>query len=103
MKKPQNLDINEWQNLIDEVKRMDNPPQFVKDGKPLAMRIENTQLSIARHYGGCTYNGAHYVYLEPVVPGELNRLGKPFVAWLIVRDEFLRWVAVKLKKENKSC
>lgn len=24
--------------------------------------VSQTQLSIARHYGGCSYNGHHYVY-----------------------------------------
>lgn len=98
MQTPQDLNINEWQALIDEVKAMDQPPRFVKDGKPLAMRIENTMLTTARYAGGCRVNGCDYIYFEPLVPGETNSIGKPYVAWLIVRDEFVRYVSKKLKK-----
>lgn len=96
--RPQDLNIHDWQAFMDEAKRLQTPPAFVKDGKPLAMRIENTQLTIARHYGGMRVNGITYIYFEPEVPGEVNDLGKPYVAWLLVRNEFLRWVSTKLKK-----
>lgn len=33
---------------------------------------QNTQLSLAKHYGGCTYNGASYIIAE-------NEDGKPLV------------------------
>lgn len=97
-KTPKDLNLAEWQEFLTETNRLDNPPSFMKDGKPLAMRIENTPLTTARHFGGCTYNGSHYVYFEPVVPGKLNDEGKPYIAWLLVRDEFLKYVAERLKK-----
>ena len=97
-KTPKDLNLAEWQEFIEEISFLDNPLSFMNDGKPLAMRIENTSLTIARHFGGCTYNEAHYVYFEPVIPGKLNDKGKPYIAWIVVRDEFLKYVAERLKK-----
>ena len=65
------------------------------------MRIENTQLTIARHYGGIQYNGHAYTYFEPKITNhEPNPDGTPFVAWLIVRNDFLKWVKAEIRKEN---
>lgn len=47
---PKDLNLAEWQEFLTETDRLDNPPSFMKDGKPLAMRIENTPLTTARHY-----------------------------------------------------
>lgn len=67
-------------------------------GQP-AIRIENTQLTIARYYGGIKYNGRSYTYFEPKIPGhEPNPDGSPFVAWLLVRDDFLRFATNEAKK-----
>ncbi len=41
------------------------------------LNISQTQLSVARHYGGCTINGDHYVYIpehDALILGKL--LGK---------------------------
>ena len=46
----------------------------------LYQRVSQTQLSIARHYGGITVNGEHYVYCPPtdeLIRGDvLKALGK---------------------------
>ena len=93
-KKVEELDINEWQKLLDKFK-------FVPGFKPgAAMRIENTPFTTARYYGGMAFNGATYTYFEPRVPGAPpNPDGSPCVAWLMVRDDFLRWAANEVKKE----
>lgn len=91
---PADLDINEWQDLIDRYKQT---PDYAPGA---AMRIENTPFTAARYAGGMTYDGASYTYFEPRIPGASpNPDGTPFVAWLMVRDDFLRWVANELKKE----
>ena len=91
---PADLDINEWQKLLDKYK-------FTPGFKPVAaMRIENTPFTTARYAGGMTYNGSSYTYFEPRIPGASpNPDGTPFVAWLMVREDFLRWVKKQLKKE----
>lgn len=48
---------------------------------------QNTQLSIARYYGGCTYNGHRYTIA-------VNEEGQP-----LVRDDVLKREA-KAKKEK---
>ena len=79
-----------------------------KISPPPAIRIENTQFTTARHYGGMTYNGEKYTYFEPVIPGEPNNPdGSPYVAWLMVRSDFLRFARQEAKnmdsiKENKD-
>ena len=91
------LNIEEWQTLLDRFK-VEKKPQ---GSTPIAMRIENTQLTIARRFGGIKYNGEAYTYFEPKIPGhEPNPDGTPFVAWLLVRMDFLRWVADELKKKG---
>ena len=92
-KKPDELTLNEWAALLDEYKAT---PNF-RSGA--AMRIENTPFTSARYSGGMTYNGDSYTYFEPVVDGHApNEDGSPYVAWLMVRDDFLKWVTAKLKK-----
>jgi hypothetical protein len=69
-----------------------------KISPPPAIRIENTQFTTARHYGGMTYNGEKYTYFEPVIPGEPNNPdGSPYVAWLMVRSDFLRFATKEAK------
>lgn len=41
---------------------------------------QNSQLSIARHYGGCKYNGADYVIAY-------NEEGQPLVRWDVLKRE----------------
>ena len=99
MKKPEHLNLREWQNYLD---RFSKEADKVKSPTlPIAMRIENTQLTIARHYGGIKYNGTEYTYFEPEIPEHApNPDGSPYVAWLIVRNDFLKWVKAEIRKEN---
>lgn len=96
--KPQDLKITDWQNLLDKFKAA-HP-----NAKPgAAMRIENTMFTPARYFGGMEYNGDKYTYFEPVDESQpRNPDGTPYVAWLMVRMDFLRWVTAELKKGGAS-
>ena len=96
--KPQDLKITDWQNLLDKFKAAN------LDAKPgAAMRIENTMFTPARYFGGMEYNGDKYTYFEPVDERQpRNPDGTPYVAWLMVRMDFLRWVTAELKKGGAS-
>jgi hypothetical protein len=70
------MTIKELKELIGDVK--------FKDDAPYAMaQVSQTQLSIARHYGGCKYNGYDYTYF----PEEDT----------LIRDDVLKY-AVKERK-----
>ena len=96
--KPQELNIEDWQAWLVKFKAA-HP-----NAKPgAAMRIENTLLTTARYFGGMTYNGEKYTYFEPVDERQpRNPDGTPYVAWLMVRMDFLRWVTAQLKNEAKG-
>ena len=47
-------------------------------------RVRMTQFSIARFYGGCMYNGDHYVYLPDTDE--------------LIRDDVLKWQQKQKKK-----
>ena len=86
--KPTELNIEDWHTWLEKFKAA-NPT-----ARPLAaIRIENTMFSTARHFGGMTFDGAHYTYFEPV-DGQR-------VAWLMVREDFLRWATKKLKEVDE--
>lgn len=92
--KPGKLNINEWQDLLLQFKKEKN----LDPVPPIAMRVENTILSSARYSGGMTYNGHMYTYFEPTIPDKpANSDGSPYVAWLMVRDDFLKWVTRQKK------
>lgn len=90
-----NLDINEWQRLLNQ---FDASGDNEMPNKPAAMRLENTQLSIARFAGGCTVYGECYMFFAPPIPGERNPDGTQKCAWLVVREDFVRWAAKELKE-----
>lgn len=92
------LDIDGWQKLVNQY-RAAHP-----NAKPgAAIRIENTILSTARYYGGMTYNGDQYTYFEPIDPRQpKNADGTPYVAWLMVRMDFLQWATKELKRQAKE-
>ena len=96
--KIKDLDIDGWQKLVDQY-RAANP-----NAKPgAAIRIENTILSTARYYGGMEYNGDQYTYFEPIDPRQpKNADGTPYVAWLMVRADFLNWAKKELKRQAKE-
>ena len=101
--KVKDFNLLHWQDCLTKFlatcKEKDPPP---------AIRIENTQFTTARYYGGMTYNGKKYTYFEPVIPGEKpNPDGTQYVAWLMVRSDFLKFVRQEAKnmdsiKENKD-
>ena len=96
--KPTDLTIADWQKWLDRFKA-ENPT--AKPGA--AMRIENTPFTPARYSGGMRYNGDHFTYFEPRDEQQPpNPDGTPYVAWLMVRMDFLRWVTEQLKKEAKG-
>lgn len=89
------IDINEWQRLVNQFKA--SGANKTPD-KPVAMRCENTPLSIARFSGGCTVYGARYMFFAPPIPGETNPDGTQKCAWLVVREDLMRWAAKELRK-----
>lgn len=92
---PADLDIIEWQAFLN---RYTGPRDR---NSPPAIRIENTQFTPARYYGGMKLNGNVYTYFEPRDPRQPdNPDGTPYVAWLMVREDFLRWVSGELKKKD---
>lgn len=100
MKKPTHLDLREWQDFLYRFKT--EADKVKSPNLPVAMRIENTQLTIARYYGRTMYNGHVYTYFEPKIPNhEPNPDGSPYVAWLLVRHDFLMWVSKEIKKQAK--
>lgn len=88
------LDINDWQSLVNKFKASG---QDKKQGKPIALRCENSQLSIARFFGGAILDGERYTFFAPPIPGETNEDGTPKCAWILVRDDFLRWTVKEVK------
>ena len=96
--KPTDLKITEWQNWLCRFKAA-NPTAT----GGAAIRIENTPLTSARYAGGMVYNGDEYTYFEPVDERQpRNPDGTPYVAWLMVRMDFLRWITKELKREAKQ-
>ena len=61
--------------------KLDQPPRFM-------CGISNTQLSVARHYGACTYNGAAYTYADD--------------SDALVRNDVLAWLVKERKKRGKK-
>ena len=96
--KVKDFNIQQWQDCLTKFLATCNG----KDPPP-AIRIENTQFTTARHYGGMTCNGKRYTYFEPVIPGEKpNPDGSPYVAWLMVREDFLRFATKEAKAMKKA-
>lgn len=92
------LDIYQWQEWLGKFYAK-NPT--AKSGCGAAMRIENTMFTSARYAGGMILNGEKYTYFEPKDPKMPNNPdGTPYVAWLMVRMDFLRWLKKELKKEE---
>lgn len=90
------LDIYQWQEF--EYKFYSQKPN-AKLGA--AMRIENTMFTPARYSGGMILNGDNYTYFEPKDPKMPNNPdGTPYVAWLMVRMDFLLWLKKELKREE---
>ena len=90
--KPDEATIPDWQELVDEYRNKNNPIY------PVAIRMENSQLSTARHFGAFTMNGHEYIVMNPwkslrVVDGR---------ALLGVEIKFHKWACQELKKREKQ-
>lgn len=56
------------------------------DRTPFGIKnVSRTQFSVARHYGGCTFNGASYTYIPTTDE--------------LIRDDVLKW---KMKRKRKA-
>ena len=92
------LNIEDWHRWFDKFNAAN-----LNEKPYAAIRIENTIFSTARYFGGMTFNGEQYTYFEPVDERQpKNPDGTPYVAWLMVRMDFLLWVTAELKKEGKG-
>ena len=92
------LNIEDWQAWLVKFKAAHPNAKL-----GAAMRIENTMFTPARYFGGMTYNGDVFTYFEPRDTRQPpNRDGTPYVAWLMVREDFLRWLTAQLKKDAKA-
>jgi len=50
--------------------------------------VSCTQLSIARHYGGCTYGGREYFYIPTTDE--------------LMREDVVRWITARREAERKA-
>lgn len=77
---PCDIPLIRWQELKDEFRRETGATA------ECAFRIDGTQFSTARHFGGFLYNGYHCIvaYWET---GELLAVRSDFVEWLIRKDD----------------
>jgi len=92
------LNISDWQRLMDAYEASRD---YREGNGYVAIRIENTIFSTARHFGGMMFNGATYSYFEPIDPKQpKNPNGTPYVAWLMVREDFLQWVEKELRRKG---
>lgn len=95
MKKITDLKLVDWQQYLD---------QFVcekpnKSDSPVAMRIDGTQLSIMRFFGGGTFKGERYVtFYDKSAAGEFTCE----YATIAVRWDFHKWVLAKIREENRK-
>ena len=89
------LKLADWQTYIDKFNREKN----TNHNAPVAMRIDGTQLSVMRFYGGGTYNGARYVTFEDrSVKGSFTCE----YATIAVRWDFHLWVIAQVRKEIRK-
>ncbi len=76
--------LAEWQQMYEACPIPTN--YSVANGDFLCTRIENTQFSAARTFGGLSIAGHKYTYVVAVFGGGEDG------GELIVRDDFLKWV-----------
>ena len=96
--RPNELDINQWQELLTEF----NSGIRKKFSTPAVIRIENTPFATARYAGRMTYSGELYTYFEPRDHSKSKPDGTPYVAYLMVRMDFLRWATKELKNRMEN-
>ena len=96
MKKPQEMTLDDWRDALAEYAGT----KGYRNGA--ALRIENTPFTSARYAGGMIWSGCWYTYFEPTIPGHApNPDGSPCVAWLIVREDFLKWVDRRARQDAR--
>ena len=96
-----NLDTRGWQSLVNQYR---STRKATNNSAPVALRIENTPFASARYAGGMTYMGASYRYVEAIDQNMANHPDEtPYIAWLMVREDFLRWAKRKLKQKKENC
>lgn len=72
----------------EEVDELQNT-KLSRDTPFLITGVSNSQLSIARHYGGCKYQGRQYVYMPTTDE--------------LIRDDVLKWArAYRERKKIKE-
>jgi len=82
-------DDNETDSFVtqQEIDAM-NADAKLKRGTPFLIRgVSQTQFSIARHFGGVTFNGEAYIYLLDTDE--------------LIRADVLKWLMSRRKKANK--
>ena len=65
-----------------QLSKLDRDTPFAISG------VSNGQLSIARHYGGCTFQGKKYIYMP--LTDEL------------IRDDVMKWLEKYRKRQKKQ-
>lgn len=86
------LCIAEWQEYVDKYKEKHGSVPYA-----LAFNIMNTQFSVARFYGGMTYNGHQYICENP---RENIRVDSPHT-WIAVERGFWDWVRKQCSSQKK--
>ena len=89
---PSSIPLTRWQELRDEFLRETKAPA------ECAFRVDGTQFSTARYYGGFTYNGYHYL-IAYWKTGELLAVRADFAGWLIRKEEPKKPQIKKAKQE----
>ena len=83
------LTLADWQTWLDRYRA-----EAKKPVKAPCFRIDNTQFSTARHFGGFTFNNTAY----QVIGGFKEQPG----AMLGCAVEFLAFVSAKMREETKN-
>ena len=96
--KVKDMTLRQWQDMLDRFKR-ESPLLHKPNETPACFRIDGTQFSTARFYGGFTYNGARYTTFEC---RETKGAGFCEFATIAARFDFLTWTADTLKAEAKA-
>jgi hypothetical protein len=61
--------------------------KFLEDEIIAYSNVSNTQLSVARHFGGCNVQGKHFVY-NPTDDS-------------LIRQDVIKWISKQLKKKKE--
>lgn len=93
--KVKDLTLVQWQEMLDKF-RAANPDA---PNVYLCFRIDGTQFSTARHYGGFEFNEGKYTTFE--CKETLGAFPCRY-ATIAVRMDMLKWVTKKLKEEGKK-